>query len=116
MYSAPYIIFGNCSYRFEDVNFGMGQNVEFVRGLATLKVRKSVQLRGFYGLHWPAYLEEQIGLKPHVEEHAPRSYYARALADYQSDTRGLNPWTQTQDERSIFDVGLSLDALPTLQF
>jgi hypothetical protein len=104
-------------WEWEDpLNYGMGRSVEFIRGLATLKVRKSVQLRGFYALHWPAYLQEKIGLKPLVEAHAPGSYNARALTDYQIDTRGLNPWTQTQDERSPLDINLDPGTLPALQF
>jgi hypothetical protein len=38
--------------------------VVFIRGLAQLKVKKSVEIGGLYAKHWPRYLEEKMGLKP----------------------------------------------------
>lgn len=79
----------------DPLNYGMGQSVEFIRGVARLKVHKSVEIDGWYAVHRPAYLEERIGLKPVVKEYPYWSYDARALRDYQDGTDRLNPRTQT---------------------
>lgn len=56
------------SWNIEDpLHYGMGRSVEFIRGVARLKVHKAVKIKGYYAVHWPAYLEERIGLKPVVK-------------------------------------------------
>lgn len=88
----------------DPIHYGMGHSVVFIRGVARLKVHKSLEIEGFYAVHWPAYLEERIGLKPVVKEYAYGSYDARALRDYRDETIRLNPWTQTKDTRPPFDL------------
>ena len=50
------------------IHIGLGKSVVFVRGLALLKIKRSVEIGGFYAKHWPRYLEENMGLKP-VNKH-----------------------------------------------
>lgn len=52
----------------DPIHHGMGQSVVFIRGLARLKVHKSVEIERLYTAHWPAYLEERIWLKLSVEK------------------------------------------------
>ena len=77
------------------MHIGLGRSVVFIRGLAQLKVKESVEIRGFYAKYWPRYLEEKIGLKP-VEDISNRNW-ERALRDYQDNTEPLNPWVDTED-------------------
>ncbi|MCJ1470031.1 hypothetical protein MMC07_008676 [Pseudocyphellaria aurata] len=76
---------------------GLGRSVVFIRGLAQLKEKESVEMGGFYAKHWPKYLEEKVGLKP-VED-ISTGYRERALRDYQHYTERLNPWVETEDRR-----------------
>ena len=77
------------------VHIGLGRSVVFIRGLAQLKVKESVEICGFYAKYWPRYLEEKIGLKP-VKD-IPSRYWELALRDYQDNTELLNPWVDTED-------------------
>ena len=84
-------------WKIEDmIHAGLGRSVVFIRGLAQLKVKKSVEIGGFYAKHWPSYLEEKVGLKP-VENNPSEGSRERALRDYQSNTGGLDPWVNTED-------------------
>ena len=69
----------------------------FIRGLAQLKVKKSVEIGGFYAKHWPRYLEEKMGLKPVDKQRVPGSSWEWSLRDYQEGTERLNPWVDTKD-------------------
>ena len=69
----------------------------FVRGLAQLKVMKSVEIGGFYAKHWPRYLEEKMGLILVNEQNIPGSYWEWALRDYQDGSGRLDPWIDTKD-------------------
>lgn len=83
-------------WKLEDMGHdGLGRSVVFVRGLAQLKVKESVQIDGFYAKHWPKYLMEKIGLKP--VENTEKGYWERALRDYQDYTERLDPWVDTED-------------------
>ncbi|MCJ1471156.1 hypothetical protein MMC07_009804 [Pseudocyphellaria aurata] len=79
------------------MHLGLGRSVVFIRGLAQLKVKESVEMGGFYAKHWLKYLEEKVGLKP-VED-ISTGYWERALRDYQHYTERLNPWVDTEDKR-----------------
>ncbi|KAI1372395.1 hypothetical protein F4677DRAFT_432741 [Hypoxylon crocopeplum] len=81
---------------------GLGRSVVFVRGLAQLRVRKGVEIGGFYAKHWPRYLEEKMGLKPVDKQNVPGSSWERSLIDYQIGTERLNPWTDTKDASFTF--------------
>ena len=83
-------------WKMEDIeHVGQGRSVVFIRGLAQLKVKESVEIGGFYAKYWPKYLEEKIGLKP--VENTSKGYWERALRDYQEYTERLNPWVDTED-------------------
>ncbi|KAI9655960.1 MAG: hypothetical protein M1821_005021 [Bathelium mastoideum] len=85
-------------WRLEDVGHsGLGKSVVFVRGLALLKVKKSVSITGWYAKFWPSYLKEKLGLEPVDKQNVPGSYRRRELKDYQRGTQRLNPWTDTKD-------------------
>ncbi|KAI9692819.1 MAG: hypothetical protein M1822_004813 [Bathelium mastoideum] len=85
-------------WRLEDVGHsGLGKSVVFVRGLALLKVKKSVNITGWYAKLWPGYLKEKLGLEPVDKQNVPGSYRRRELKDYQRGTQRLNPWTDTKD-------------------
>jgi len=89
-------------WNIEDpLHFGLGQSVVFIRGLAQLKVKKSVEIGGFYAKHWPRYLEEKMGLKPVNKQQAPGSFWEWSLRDYQEGTERLNPWIDTKDEMLV---------------
>jgi hypothetical protein len=74
---------------------GLGRSVVFIRALAQLKVKESVEIGGFYAKHWPRYLEEKMGLKPVTEKNVLGSFWGKALRNYQDGTEQLNPWTDT---------------------
>lgn len=83
-------------WKIEDIgHVGLGRSVVFIRGLAQLKVKESVEIGGFYAKYWPRYLEEKIGLKP--VENTSKGYWEQALRDYQDYTERLNPWVDTED-------------------
>jgi hypothetical protein len=79
------------------ITSGLGQSVVFIRGLAQLKIKKSVEIGGLYAKHWPKYLEEKIGLKPVDKQKVPGSSWEWSLRDYQKGTERLNPWIDTKD-------------------
>lgn len=82
----------------DPLHFGLGQSVVFVRGLALLKVKRSVEISGLYAVHWPTYLEEKIGLMPVNKQNLPGTPRNRSLRDYQKGTERLNPWTNGEDD------------------
>ena len=84
------------------IHIGLGKSVVFVRGLALLKIKRSVNIGGFYAKHWPRYLEENMGLKPVNENNVPGNPWERLLKNYQRGTERLNPWIDTKD--GIWDV------------
>jgi hypothetical protein len=95
------------------LHFGLGKSVVFVRGLAQLKVKKSVEISGFYAKHWPRYLEEKMGLMPVNKQNIPGNYWEWALRDYQDGTGGLNPWIDTKDG-SVYSKVRNRLQFPTL--
>ncbi|KAF2635758.1 hypothetical protein P280DRAFT_473661 [Massarina eburnea CBS 473.64] len=83
---------------WEDITHpGLGRSVVFVRGLALLKVKTSLDIGGFYAKLWPRYLEENMGLVPVNKNDIPGSDWERLLRDYQRGTEHLNPWVDTED-------------------
>ena len=86
----------------EPFHLGLGTSVVFVRGLAQLKVKKEVEIGGFYSKHWPRYLEDKMGLKPVNKNNLPGSSWEWSLRDYQKGTEKFNPWTNTKDENFEF--------------
>jgi hypothetical protein len=82
----------------DPLHFGLGRSVVFIRGLAQLKVKKSVEIGGFYARHSPRYLEEKMGLKPVDKQNIPGSSWVWSLRDYQNGTERFNPWINTKDE------------------
>lgn len=84
------------------IHIGLGKSVVFVRGLALLKVKRSVDIGGFYAKHWPRYLEENMGLKPVNKDNVPGSPWEALLRNYQRGTERLNPWIDSKD--GIWDI------------
>jgi hypothetical protein len=90
-------------WNIEDtLHFGLGRSVVFLRGLAQLKVKKGVEIGGFYAKYWPRYLEEKMGLKPVNKQNDTGSSWEWSLRDYQYGTERLNPWTNTKDASFMF--------------
>ncbi|KAF1948862.1 hypothetical protein CC80DRAFT_497951 [Byssothecium circinans] len=87
------------------IHIGLGKSVVFVRGLALLKVKRSVDIGGFYAKHWPRYLEKKMGLKPVDKDDVPGSPWVGILRKYQRGTERLNPWIDTKD--GIWDIPIS---------
>jgi hypothetical protein len=79
------------------IHIGLGKSVIFIRGLAQLKVEKSLKIGGFYAMHWPRYLEEKMALKPVNKEIFPGSPWVGMLKKYQRGTESRNPWVNTED-------------------
>jgi len=84
------------------IHIGLGKSVVFVRGLALLKVKRSVDIGGFYAKHWPRYLEENMGLRPVNKDNVPGSAWEGSLRNYQRGTERRNPWIDTKD--GIWDI------------
>ena len=42
---------------------GLGDNLEFVRALGQIKGLEKLAIRGYYAKRWPAYLEQEVGVK-----------------------------------------------------
>jgi len=81
---------------------GLGKSIVFVRGLAQLKVERSLEIGGQYAMHWPRYLEEKMGLKPVNKDIFPGSPWVGILRKYQRGTESRNPRFNTED--GIWDV------------
>ena len=75
----------------EDYRVGLGKSVVFVRGLAQLKAEKSLEIGGHYAMHWPRYLEENMGLKPFDRNIFPGSDWVGMLRKYQRGTESRYP-------------------------
>ena len=85
----------------------MGKSVVFVRGLALLKVKRSVDIGGFYAKRWPRYLEEKIGLKPVNKDDVPGSLWEGLLRNYHP--------TLTQKKTSSNSISVSGSEHPLFQ-
>jgi len=79
------------------IHIGLGKSVVFIRGLAQLKVERSLKISGFYAMHWPRYLEEKMALKPVDKNIFPGSPWLNMLKKYQRGTESRNPWVNTED-------------------
>lgn len=53
-------------------HFGAGRDLRFVRELAKIQGLESMVVDGCYGVHWPRYLTEKMGV-PVLEEHYNQS-------------------------------------------
>jgi hypothetical protein len=79
------------------IHIGLGKSVVFIRGLAQLKVERSLEIGGSYAMHWPRYLEEKMALKPVDKNIFPGSPWVDMLKKYQRETESRNPWVNTED-------------------
>lgn len=79
------------------IHIGLGKSVVFIRGLAQLKVERSLEIGGFYAMHWPRYLEEKMALKPVDKDIVPGSPWVGMLKKYQRGSESRNPWINTED-------------------
>ena len=91
----------------EGTHMGLGKSVVFVRGLAQLKVEKSLEIAGHYAMHWPGYLEEEMGLKPVAKDIFPGSDWVKMLRNYQRGTESRDPRVITED--GTWDVPRRMD-------
>jgi len=103
----------------EGHRIGLGRSVVFVRGLAQLKVERSLEIGGQYAMHWPRYLEEKMGLKPVNKDIFPGSPWVGILRKYQRGTENRDPRVITEDgiwdlprriEDGIWDVPRRMDS------
>jgi hypothetical protein len=69
---------------------GLGADVAFVRALVLLKVKETVKIGGFYGMHWPEFLETRMGLKP-VDESLRDGTWRGILKGFQRGSEGIVP-------------------------
>lgn len=65
-----------------------GLDTEFVRALVKIPVSKSVRISGYYGVHWPRYLAEQMGV-PVTEWWSDE--VSQHCLDYQKGTESVIP-------------------------
>jgi hypothetical protein len=79
------------------IHIGLGKSVVFICGLAQLKVERSLEIGGFYAMHWPKYLEKKMALKPVDKNIFPGSPWVGMLKEYQRGTESRNPWVTTED-------------------
>ncbi|KAF2249840.1 hypothetical protein BU26DRAFT_518373 [Trematosphaeria pertusa] len=89
------------------IHMGLGKSVVFIRGLAQLKVQRSVEIGGFYATQWPRYLEAKMGLKPVDKNIVPGGAWEGLLRDYQRGTEHRNPWIDSKD--GTWDTPHSVD-------
>lgn len=64
-----------------------GKDLDFIRALAKVKVKESVEIGGFYAKHWPRYLEEKMGADTERFEVRLR----KSFEVYEEETKDLYP-------------------------
>ena len=96
------------------IHIGLGKSVVFVRGLAQLKVEKSLEIGGFYATHWPRYFEEKMALKPVDKNIFSGRPWVGMLKKYQRGTASRNPWVDTED--GLWDIPKPLDLTDLLKY
>lgn len=69
--------------------FGAGKDLRFVRELAKIRGLERMVVAGFYAVHWPRYLAEQMGVSVQEEECTASSL--QYLRKYQRGTENLVP-------------------------
>ena len=69
--------------------FGAGKDLNFVRELAKIQGLKSMVVDGYYAVHWPRYLAEQMGVPVQEGEHTASSL--QDLRRFQRGTENLVP-------------------------
>lgn len=68
-------------------HFGAGKDLRFVRKLAKIQGLENMTINGFYGVHWPRYLEEHMGVAVREEEND----FLRSVRKFQRGTETLVP-------------------------
>ena len=71
-------------------HFGAGRDVRFVRELAGIQGLQSMVVDGYYAVHWPRYLAENMGV-PVQERGQEEQWYLESLRRYQRGTENLIP-------------------------
>ena len=69
--------------------FGAGKDLRFVRELAKIRGLESMVVAGFYAVHWPRYLAEQMGVSVQEREYDASSL--QYLRKFQQGTENLVP-------------------------
>lgn len=70
-------------------HYGAGKDLRFVRELAKIHGLKSMDVAGYYAIHWPRYLTEKMGIL--VQEKDRSQPYLQYLRKYQQGTEKLVP-------------------------
>jgi hypothetical protein len=96
------------------IHIGLGKSVVFIRGLAQLKVERSLEIGGSYSMQWPGYLEEKMALKPVDKNIFPGSPWVGILKKYQRGTESRDPRVDTEDGE--WDVPMRMDFTGPLMF
>ena len=69
--------------------FGAGKDLRFVRELAKIRGLESMVVAGYYAVHWPRYLAEQMGVS--VQERDNTAPSLQYLRKFQQGTENLVP-------------------------
>jgi len=70
-------------------HYGAGRDLRFVRELAKIQRLQSMIITGFYAMHWPRYLAENMGVLIREEDHTQP--FLQLLRKYQRGTENLVP-------------------------
>ena len=70
-------------------DYYVGMNLRFVRELAKIQGLQSMVVGGYYGVHWPRYLTEKMGVK--VLEGETIEGRLQILRKFQQGTENLIP-------------------------
>ena len=72
-------------------HFGAGKDVRFVRELAKIQGLESMVVNGYYGVHWPRYMAENMGVPVQERGYEDDQGYLQSLRRYQRGTENLFP-------------------------
>ncbi len=74
---------------------GLGDNLHVVRALSNIQGLGMLEISGYYAKHWPAYLEEKMGVpvraKDGHNEELNDEMLLRKFREYQQGTEDLVP-------------------------
>lgn len=70
-------------------HYGAGKDLRFVRELAKIRGLRSMDMAGYYALHWPRYLTEKLGIQVREEDYTEP--FVQYLRRYQRGTGNLVP-------------------------
>lgn len=74
-----------------ELSRGHGDNLPFVRALATIQGLTTMKVEGFYAQQWPAYLEEKMGVSVHATRGFTGNKAEVLFMYYQQQAKNLIP-------------------------